>query len=238
MSLSQSLAKRVLAAAAAHFNISTQDILNDSRHARLVRVRRVAAYVLRQLNASYSDIGLALNRDHTTIIHAVRAVAELIAGGDQDMLRDVWAVRASLEETKMPPPSSLEVQIQARFEALAIELRELRQQHAAAVDEITDLKTRLDSLSEVKPPVEQRKDAVEMLVPLAERPRPGTGGKVRVRAKLGTHRLAVYDAACISALPQVGEVIWVRSVHDESARDWTPALVDAVSDACWFLSVR
>lgn len=53
--------------------VSYDDILSKSRKARFVKARRELCFILRTyLHLSYPQIGEIINRDHTTIIHAVR----------------------------------------------------------------------------------------------------------------------------------------------------------------------
>lgn len=55
------------------FCIPESDILGPSRSATVARARQVAMYLMRiETGASYTRIGRAFNRDHTTAIHAVR----------------------------------------------------------------------------------------------------------------------------------------------------------------------
>ena len=68
---------------AEHFNISVKE-LQSSRRARTVsRPRQVAMYLAKQLTSrSLPEIGRKFDRDHTTVMHAVRKVEELIIETD------------------------------------------------------------------------------------------------------------------------------------------------------------
>jgi chromosomal replication initiation ATPase DnaA len=48
------------------------DILGPNRSRRLFHVRRTIALEARERGYSFPQIGRALNRDHSTIVHAVR----------------------------------------------------------------------------------------------------------------------------------------------------------------------
>jgi chromosomal replication initiator protein len=65
---------------ATHFNLRLAEILGPRRTKDLVLGRQVAQYLCKQLTTkSYPDIGRAFGgRDHTTVIHAVRNVDNLL----------------------------------------------------------------------------------------------------------------------------------------------------------------
>jgi chromosomal replication initiator protein len=82
---------------AEHFNIKMAE-MTSSRRARVVaRPRQVAMYLAKQLTSrSLPEIGRKFGgRDHTTVMHAVRKVEELI-GGDRAFAEDVELLRRSL----------------------------------------------------------------------------------------------------------------------------------------------
>ena len=65
---------------AAHFNLNIAELLSPRRSRSLARPRQIAMY-LAKLHTSNSlpDIGRKFsNRDHTTVIHAVKKINELI----------------------------------------------------------------------------------------------------------------------------------------------------------------
>jgi chromosomal replication initiator protein len=67
-------------AVATHFNQRLSDLLGPRRPKDLALARQVAQYLCKQLTTkSYPDIGRAFGgRDHTTVIHAVRNVENLL----------------------------------------------------------------------------------------------------------------------------------------------------------------
>lgn len=75
--------RRIAAAVAKHFEISLSSLKGDCRQRNLVLARGVAVHLSRQLtSASFATIGELLGkRDHTTILHSARKIAEHI---DQD----------------------------------------------------------------------------------------------------------------------------------------------------------
>ena len=65
---------------ALHFNLNIQELLSPRRSRALARPRQIAMYLAKQHTTnSLPDIGRKFsNRDHTTVIHAVKKIDELI----------------------------------------------------------------------------------------------------------------------------------------------------------------
>tara|TARA_B110000438_G_C15805018_1_gene646888 strand:- start:345 stop:1733 length:1389 start_codon:yes stop_codon:yes gene_type:complete len=65
---------------ATHFNLSIQELLSPRRSRSLARPRQIAMYLAKQHTTnSLPDIGRKFaNRDHTTVIHAVKKIDELM----------------------------------------------------------------------------------------------------------------------------------------------------------------
>ena len=65
---------------ATHFNLSINELLSSRRSRSLARPRQIAMYLSKQhTTKSLPDIGRKFsNRDHTTVIHAVKKIDELI----------------------------------------------------------------------------------------------------------------------------------------------------------------
>tara|TARA_B100001123_G_C15126963_1_gene953711 strand:- start:622 stop:1134 length:513 start_codon:yes stop_codon:yes gene_type:complete len=65
---------------ASHFNLGIGELLSPRRSRSLARPRQIAMYLAKQLTTnSLPDIGRKFsNRDHTTVIHAVKKIDELI----------------------------------------------------------------------------------------------------------------------------------------------------------------
>jgi chromosomal replication initiator protein len=83
---------------AEHFNIKMVD-MTSARRARIVaRPRQVAMYLAKQLTQrSLPEIGRKFGgRDHTTVMHAVKKVEELLAG-DRSFAEDVEVLRRMLQ---------------------------------------------------------------------------------------------------------------------------------------------
>tara|TARA_B100000029_G_scaffold302727_1_gene295558 strand:- start:3497 stop:4888 length:1392 start_codon:yes stop_codon:yes gene_type:complete len=79
---------------ASHFNLNIQELLSPRRSRSLARPRQIAMYLAKQYTTnSLPDIGRKFsNRDHTTVIHAVKKIEELIKKDDE--------IRQSIVEIK------------------------------------------------------------------------------------------------------------------------------------------
>ncbi|MGY6632484.1 MAG: chromosomal replication initiator protein DnaA [Alkalilacustris sp.] len=82
---------------AEHYNIRLSDMIGPKRVRTLARPRQVAMYLSKELTArSLPDIGRRFGgRDHTTIIHGVRKVEELMAN-DPQLAEDLRLLRRLL----------------------------------------------------------------------------------------------------------------------------------------------
>ena len=82
---------------AAHFNLSIQELLSPRRSRSLARPRQIAMYLAKQHTTnSLPDIGRKFsNRDHTTVIHAVKKINELIMK-DNDIKLNVNELKKKL----------------------------------------------------------------------------------------------------------------------------------------------
>jgi len=52
--------------------LTVEDILSPKRHKYLVSVRRKCVYMLRDKGYSTTEIGRIMQRDHSTIVHALQ----------------------------------------------------------------------------------------------------------------------------------------------------------------------
>ncbi len=82
---------------AEHYNIRLSDMHSARRARSVARPRQIAMYLAKQLTArSLPEIGRKFGgRDHTTVMHAVRKIEELM-GGDVAFEEDVEVVRRAL----------------------------------------------------------------------------------------------------------------------------------------------
>jgi chromosomal replication initiator protein len=82
---------------AEHFNISVKELLSSRRARTVARPRQVAMYLAKQLTSrSLPEIGRKFDRDHTTVMHAVRKVEELIIE-DASLAENIEILRRTLE---------------------------------------------------------------------------------------------------------------------------------------------
>lgn len=82
---------------AEHFNISVKEMQSSRRARTVARPRQIAMYLAKQLTSrSLPEIGRKFDRDHTTVMHAVRKVEELIVE-DTGLAEDVDTLRKVLE---------------------------------------------------------------------------------------------------------------------------------------------
>ena len=67
------------------FNVSLHELKNKSRHKNIVVPRQIAMYLSRKLTGhSLPEIGAAFGgKDHTTILHAVKKVEEVLLKDEQ-----------------------------------------------------------------------------------------------------------------------------------------------------------
>lgn len=82
---------------AEYFNISVKEMQSSRRARTVARPRQVAMYLAKQLTSrSLPEIGRKFDRDHTTVMHAVRKVEELVLE-DSSLAENVDALRRILE---------------------------------------------------------------------------------------------------------------------------------------------
>ncbi len=79
---------------AAHFNLDIQEMLSARRSRSLARPRQIAMYLAKQYTTnSLPDIGRKFsNRDHTTVIHAIKKI--------EDLLKKDSEIKQSVNEIK------------------------------------------------------------------------------------------------------------------------------------------
>lgn len=97
--LSAPSARTIQHAVCAHYRVTLQDLLSPRRHAEIMRPRQVAVWLCRTLTAlSMPKIGqLFGDRDHTTILAAIRKITELLPR-DEDLRLDVEILTQQLRD--------------------------------------------------------------------------------------------------------------------------------------------
>ncbi len=73
-----------------HFGVSKGDLLSQRRHRSVVWPRQIGMYLAKQLTArSLPEIGRRFgNRDHTTVLHAIRKIEGELTGNPRLARRD------------------------------------------------------------------------------------------------------------------------------------------------------
>jgi chromosomal replication initiator protein len=84
---------------ARHYNVSRGDLLSSRRTANVVRPRQVAMYLAKTLTLrSLPEIGRRFGgRDHTTVLHAVRKIENLV-GNDASLAEEIESLKRQLQE--------------------------------------------------------------------------------------------------------------------------------------------
>ena len=82
---------------ASHFNLNIHELLSPRRPRSLARPRQIAMYLAKQYTTnSLPDIGRKFaNRDHTTVIHAVKKIDELIKK-DNEIRQNIIEIKKKL----------------------------------------------------------------------------------------------------------------------------------------------
>jgi len=82
---------------ASHFNLNIKEMLSSRRSRSLARPRQIAMYLAKQHTTnSLPDIGRKFsNRDHTTVIHAVKKIDELIKN-DNEIRQNVIEIKKKI----------------------------------------------------------------------------------------------------------------------------------------------
>ena len=83
---------------AEHYNVRLSDMIGPKRLRTIARPRQVAMYLCKQLTTrSLPEIGRRFGgRDHTTIMHGIRKIDELMAA-DSQMSDDIHLLKRLLQ---------------------------------------------------------------------------------------------------------------------------------------------
>ena len=84
---------------ARHYNVSKQDLLSNRRTRTIVKPRQVAMYLAKMLTPrSLPEIGRRFGgRDHTTVLHAVRKIEDLV-GADLKLAQELELLKRLINE--------------------------------------------------------------------------------------------------------------------------------------------
>ena len=83
-----------------YFNIALSEMLSQRRSRPLARPRQIAMYLAKKMTSrSLPEIGRRFaNRDHTTVIHAVKTITRL-SEQDDEMKKNINQIKSLLLET-------------------------------------------------------------------------------------------------------------------------------------------
>lgn len=84
---------------AGHYHVSRADLVSSRRTRAIVVPRQIAMFLAKTLTPrSLPEIGRRFgNRDHTTVLHAVRKIEKLV-GDDKALARDIEALKRRIED--------------------------------------------------------------------------------------------------------------------------------------------
>lgn len=86
----------VIKTVSAHYNVRVGDLRGSRRLRSVARPRQITMYICRSfLNATFPEIGRSLNKDHSTVISAVRKVESLLKS-DSSVREAVEAIKRQL----------------------------------------------------------------------------------------------------------------------------------------------
>ena len=89
--------KRIQEEVAAFVGCTPELLRSDTRKLPIVRVRSVGVYLCRRYTqASSSEIGRVFNKDHSTVLHAVKRIEEQMQDGDTEIIEMVLALEHRL----------------------------------------------------------------------------------------------------------------------------------------------
>jgi chromosomal replication initiator protein len=91
--------KTSCASSGRHYNVTRADLLSPRRARAIVRPRQIGMYLAKKLTSrSLPEIGRRFgNRDHSTVLHAVRKIEELMQG-DEKLAREVSLLSRLIEQ--------------------------------------------------------------------------------------------------------------------------------------------
>ena len=79
------------------YGIDESVIRGTLKNKGTAEARQVAIYLIRQLtNLSLPDIGKEFNRDHSTILHAIRKIEIAVKGNDTQMQENIRDITANI----------------------------------------------------------------------------------------------------------------------------------------------
>ena len=75
----QSLCSEIIDKVCAYYGVSTEEVIGRSRFKEIVMARHMAIYIIRnKVKLKLKATGMLFNRDHTTVIHAIQNINNLL----------------------------------------------------------------------------------------------------------------------------------------------------------------
>jgi len=88
--------REVIAAIAADYGFTSEEITGKARHRKYIMARNAAAYALKQRGNSFPLVGRWMGgRDHSTIVHAVKQFEDRATGNDWAIVRQYCREKAA-----------------------------------------------------------------------------------------------------------------------------------------------
>jgi hypothetical protein len=117
--------KQIMQTVAEFYDINPGLITAKTRFIKYARARQVAIYMTHKLtNRSHTEIGKAFNRDHSTVIHAIKKIRRLILS-DTNICNDIDDLTRILEpQTNQPDIIKLLTRRMALLESTLAEIKE------------------------------------------------------------------------------------------------------------------
>lgn len=83
---------------AEYYSLTIADLKSVRRERRIVRPRQLAMFLAKELTPlSFPDIAMCFGRDHTTVMHAIRTIEDLLPR-DERLARDLDILKSKLKE--------------------------------------------------------------------------------------------------------------------------------------------
>lgn len=132
-----------IAVAAEHFDVSRRDLISHRRDRNATFARHVAIWLAKRTTTlALTQIGAVFDRDHTTILHAVRLIDDRRAE-DPELRQELAALLVAVEVSVLATTAlGLAPRLPAPIDAMAVAERILRTDRAAtrvSVDELRGL---------------------------------------------------------------------------------------------------
>jgi chromosomal replication initiation ATPase DnaA len=93
----------IIRATAEAAGLTPEDLRGRARHRAVVGPRQLAMALCRRRGASLGAIGIAFRRDHTTVLHAWRAIGPRLKGDLSAEAARIEARAAELEQGRRAP---------------------------------------------------------------------------------------------------------------------------------------